>query len=147
MRFIATAAIAACLSSAAWAEADPVSRCHEPAADVHIDTHAIAESVERALRMALEELERAQLDAETAGYVSAEIDAAMARMDVEMAALGERLSNLQGQELSEAEEEAIEARVEAALERAEEALNRAAEQLEREREAREEENLDGGPRG
>ena len=128
MRILIIAAMTACLSGAACAgvehEMPRTDACESYSGGDAIDSEALSDTIEAALEGALSALERADLDETTLAHVEAEIEAAMANVEVELAHYEGRRS------LSEQEEEALETRIEGAIERAEAAIERAVERIE-----------------
>lgn len=158
MRMFAIAMMAACLTgAAAYAEPEAPKSFHEDCeASSRVDSEEIARIVAEAMAHAEQTIAVSGLDEATAAEIEARVQAALARVDAQMAADDGHaryaaLSEAEAQaiearveaamarveaamEAREAQEAAIEARVEAAMERAEAAMERAAEEAERARE-------------
>jgi hypothetical protein len=126
VRILLAALLAVGLSGAAWAAADAHSP--GPACDVSrsadIDTDEITRTVEAALQDALAALDRERIDDATLAAIEADMNRALAEVEIELASVEGGYDDL-----NEAEEAALEARIEAALERVEEAVERAVERI------------------
>lgn len=136
MRVLIAAALAACLSGAAWAGEGNHGRNSCAESELYhtadIDTAEILRSVDAALREALAGLEGEDVSANTSAEIEAAISEAMAGLEADLATLDAHLAAAPEAQvaLSEADEERIDERVEAAMERVEEALERIDERVE-----------------
>ncbi len=140
MRFLFAAALAATLSSAAWADETHHARNSCAGSEARmgaVSSEEILRITDDALRDALAEVESADLDAETSAEITAAISEAMATLEVDLATLDAHLDAMPSAELilSEAEEQRIDERVEAAVARVEDAVERMEDRLEGEADA------------